>query len=91
MLYRFGYDRRALVWQTCVLWAALVLSYAVTEPAKNINWVFGPGTEPQQSIPPLLYLAIEMVVIPVFVMLPTHLVLKRMFPISRSAENASGG
>jgi hypothetical protein len=80
LLYRYSYDARALVWQTCVTWAALGLSYALTGPADNINWVFGPGSEPQRQIAPLAYLAIEMLVIPLFVLLPTHLFLKWMFP-----------
>jgi hypothetical protein len=63
-----------------VTWAALGLSYALTEPAKNINWVFGPGREPQQMIPAIAYFAIEMAVIPALVLLPTHLILKRLFP-----------
>jgi hypothetical protein len=82
LLYRFGYDPRALVWQICVTWAALALSYGLTEPAKNINWVFGPGREPQQVIAPFAYFAIEMAVVPALVLLPTHLVLKRLFPLT---------
>jgi hypothetical protein len=50
-----------------------------TDPQKNINWVFGPGNKPQHLLPPLLYLGLEMVVIPVCVFLPTHLLLKRFF------------
>jgi hypothetical protein len=82
LLYRFGYDPRALGLQTGVTWVALIMSYALTEPAKNINWVFGPGREPQQTIAPLAYFAIEMVVIPVLVLFPTHLLLRWMFPVS---------
>jgi len=82
LLYRFGYDPRALVLQICVTWAALGLSYALTEPARNINWVFGPGSEPQQMIPPLAYFAIQMLVIPAFVLFPTHLVLKWLFAVN---------
>lgn len=78
-LYRLGYDRRALLFQTLVTWAALLLAYAFTDRSENINWVFGPGSKPQQLLPPRIYLALEMAVLPLFVLLPMHLLLKRIF------------
>jgi len=80
LLYRNGYDSRAAIWQTGVTWAALLLSYAFTEPEKNINWVFGPGREPQQSMPPLLYLGLEMVLMPALMIVPMHFLLQWLFP-----------
>jgi hypothetical protein len=79
LLYRFGYDRRALIYQTLVTWAALLLAYLATEPEKNINWAFGPGNEPQQTLPPLLYLSLEMVALPLLVIVPMHLIVSRLF------------
>ena len=79
LLYRFGYDQRALMYQTLLTWVVLIVTYLATDPEKNINWVFGPGTKPQHLLPPLLYLGLEMVFIPMFVFLPTHLLLKRFF------------
>jgi hypothetical protein len=80
LLYRYGYDDRALIWQTLVTLVALALSYALTAPTENVNWVFGPGREPQQMLPPLLYLGLEMVAISALVLLPTHFLLQWMFP-----------
>jgi hypothetical protein len=74
-----GYDARALAAQTIVAWIVLPLVYALTDPADNINWVFGPGTSPQKTIPPPLYLGILMLFFPLCVYLPTHLVLRGMF------------
>jgi hypothetical protein len=79
LLYRFGYDQPALIYQTLLTWVVLIVTYVATDPEKNINWVFGPGNKPQQLLPPLLYLGLEIVVIPVCVFLPTHLLLKRFF------------
>jgi hypothetical protein len=79
LLYRLGYDQRALIYQTLLTWAVLVVTYLATDPEKNINWVFGPGTKPQHVLPPLVYLGLEMAIIPVCVFLPTHLLLKRFF------------
>lgn len=79
LLYRFGYDRRSFPRQVLLTWILLPLSYAVTDPATNVNWVFGPGNEPQHLVPPLIYLALEMVALPLFVLLPMHLILSRFF------------
>ena len=79
LLYRFGYDRRALIYQTLLTWVVLIVTYVATDPQKNINWVFGPGKKPQRLLPPLLYLGLEMLIIPVCVFLPTHMLLKRYF------------
>jgi hypothetical protein len=79
LLYRFGYDERALIYQTLLTWVVLVVTYVATDPEKNINWVFGPGNKPQQLLHPLLYLGLEMLIIPLCVFLPTHLLLKRFF------------
>jgi hypothetical protein len=79
LVYQFGYDRRALIYQTLLTWAVLIVTYVTTDPAKNINWVFGPGSKPQHVVPPLLYLGLEMAIIPICVFLPTHLLLDRFF------------
>lgn len=75
MLLRLGYDRRSLAMQTCLAWVVLPTTYLLTDPDKNINWVFGPGTKPQRSVPPLVYLMALMAALPLFVYLPSHLLL----------------
>jgi hypothetical protein len=79
LLYRLGYDRRALIYQTLLTWIILLVTYVATEREQNINWVFGPGSKPQRLLPPPLYLALEMAALPLFVFLPTHLILARFF------------
>jgi hypothetical protein len=76
---RLGYDRRAVVVQTISGSALFLLSYAFTDPKDNINWVFGPGAEPQRRLPPLVYLAALVVLFPLVVYWPTHHVLSRLF------------
>ena len=85
LLSRLGYDERALIYQTLLTWCVLIVTYLATDPAKNINWVFGPGKRPQQVMPPLLYLAIEMALF-LLVILVTHFVLKRGFVINHLAH-----
>ena len=79
LLRRLGYDRRALLVQILLTWAVLVVTYVVTVPADNINLVFGLREAPQTWIHPRLYLALEMIILPVAVCLPSHLLLKRLY------------
>ena len=79
LLARLGYDERALLVQTALAWIVLPVTYLVTEPAKNVNWVFGPGNRPQHRIPPLAYLLLLMLAFPAAVYLPTHLLLRAVF------------
>lgn len=79
LLRRLGYDRRAFAIQCGLTAIVLPLSYAASEPKDNINWVFGPGSHPQRRLPPLLYLGLVMLALPLLVHGPTHLVLRRVF------------
>jgi len=78
LLYRLGYDRRALLAQSLLVWLVLPLTYLVTDPAENINLVFGLGEAPQTFMDPLLYLALEMILLPLVIYLPVHLLLQRL-------------
>lgn len=80
-LARLGYDPRALTVQTILGTVLLILAYTLTDPAENVNWVFGPGAKPQSRIPRLVYLAAVMVFFPLVVYWPTHLVLSRVFSV----------
>ena len=79
LMIRLGYDERALVAQTVLAWVVLTLTYWLTDPKLNVNWVFGWGAKPQQLIPPPVYLALLMAGFLVLIHYPTHLVLKRFF------------
>ncbi len=79
MLYRLGYDRRAWLAATLLCWVVLPATYLFTDPARNINWVFGLGDTPQTWLPASLYLMGLMLLFPLCVYLPTHLVLQKAF------------
>lgn len=80
IVYRLGYDERALLAQTVLAWVVLPVSYLVTDPRENINWVRGLRGDSQNWMPGRLYLALLMLALPLFVYLPTHLVLKKLMP-----------
>jgi hypothetical protein len=74
---RLGYDRRALLAQTLLTWALLVVSYLVTSPERNLNWVLGFG-HVQTALPASVYLLGEMAVFPLVFYLPVHLLLRNI-------------
>src|SRR5918992_2411056 len=79
MLARLGYDSRAFVVQTALAWVVLPVTYAVTDPGKNINWVFGFGHPPRRRFSPKVHLLMLMLGFPLLVYLPTHLLLGALF------------
>ncbi|MBA4148242.1 MAG: membrane-associated protein [Verrucomicrobia bacterium] len=79
LIYRLGYDRRGFWFATIMAWILLPLSYLLTEPSENINWVYGFGDDPQDRFHPLAYLGMLMLFFPVAIYLPTHLALRKIF------------
>lgn len=74
-VWRLGYDRRALPWQTALTWLVIPLTWSVTDPERNINWVQGLFGQPQESLPPLVYLAGLMLGWPLVLYFPVHLLM----------------
>jgi hypothetical protein len=79
MVQRLGYDPRAWAFQTVVALVVLPVSYAATDPADNVNWVYGPGSKPQTRIGPRTYLVLVMLFFSLVIYLPTHLLLRALF------------
>lgn len=83
MVATLQYDARALPAQTLLAWVVLPLTYRLTTPEDNINWVYGFSGGPQRRLPPLGYLALLMVLVPVCLYGPTHFVLNAAFGHAR--------
>jgi hypothetical protein len=77
-LDRLGYDPRAVALQTVLGAVVLLLTWLLTDPAKNINWVFGPASGPQKRIPPLAWVGLAMLLWALTYGV-THFVLQRVF------------
>jgi hypothetical protein len=79
MVSRLGYDRGALVAQTALAWLVLPVTYWLTGPDQNVNWVFGPPKAQRSRRSSLVYLGFLMAAFPLFVYIPTHLLLLALF------------
>ena len=89
LVWRLGYDRRALVAWTALAWLLLLVCYFLLPGPRpdaglspvNINYVFGMSdAAPQTFVPPLAWLAGLMIGLPLLAFLPTHLALRRFAP-----------
>lgn len=79
MIARLGYTPRALPAQTALAWVVLPLTYWLTDPAANVNWVFGPGIGQGKRVPSPVHLGLLMIGFPLLVYLPTHVLLQALF------------
>ncbi len=75
---RLGYDPRAWRHASVGGGALLILTWLLTGPDRNINWVYGPAVV-QETLPGPLYLALYVAVLPFLVFRPTHWLLSRPF------------
>jgi hypothetical protein len=71
---RLGYDRRGWKLQTLTCWIVVPINF-FWRPGFDVNWARGPFGHEQQVMPGWLYLAGYLVVVPLVVYWPTHVVL----------------
>jgi hypothetical protein len=87
IVYRLGYDRRALPVWTVLAWILVLICYFLLPPAMpveqrafpdqpvNVNYVYNPLSDdaPQTWMSPFNYLAALMVFLPMVFYMPTHI------------------
>jgi hypothetical protein len=84
LVWKLGYDSRALRWQTVAGWVVLLLSYVFSDPKGNINWVYGFRDRAETWFPEPLHLVFLMAAFPILIYWPTHLFFKKHFRPSHS-------
>jgi hypothetical protein len=87
LVWRLGYDRRALVCWTVLAWVLLLVCYTLMPGPRadaasiatpvNINYVHGMSdTAAQTWMPPLAWFGTMLIGLPLLIFLPTHFVLR---------------
>jgi hypothetical protein len=85
LVWTLGYDRRALGAQTLLGWSVLLLTFFVVTTndqrrAGNVNYIFGlDEKEPQTWMAPAWWLGVLMILYPVCIYVPSHLLLRTIF------------
>ncbi len=74
-LWRLGYDRRGWKYQTLTAWVVVPINY-FWRPEYDVNWARGPFFREQDVMPGLVYLLAYLIVMPLLVYWPSHLVLQ---------------
>ncbi len=98
LVWRLRYDRRAFrAWAVLATGLMLICYFGMPKPPGppenpnlpvNINYVYGLASDrPQQWLPPLMYLSVMLVLMPLLIYLPTHLLLMKMFSRLGPAES----
>jgi hypothetical protein len=57
----------------------LPLSYLLSNPRENVNWVYGFGQNSQKHMPAPLFVILLMLLFPLVIYLSTHLLFARIF------------
>ena len=97
MVWRLGYDRRALVGWTLLAWGVLLASFALltsgsfdpADPAgpENLNKIVVPATaEGELWMRPWQWLGLLMVAYPLAIYLPSHVLLRAIMPETKGRE-----
>lgn len=78
-LRQFGYQTRALRFMIGLYWLILILTYFLTNPADNINWVFMPEILKLRAWGQAVWLIILAIGFPSLIFLPTHFIYQKYF------------
>ena len=89
LVWRLGYDGRALPAWTVVAWMLVLISFFLMPPPRpdpgltpvNIDYVWGfSDTEAQHWMPPGIWVVALMILLPALLYVPAHFLLRGMMP-----------
>lgn len=78
LLRRTGYDARGWRLQCLIGGAAVIAGWLLTDPHRNINWVYRPFEVDQALMPTPAFVVLLLVLNPVFVYLPGHFLVRAL-------------
>lgn len=79
-LFKWGYDKRAFIYQLILTEIVLLLTFFLTEPATNINLVFAATKYNWQWLPDWGWLLVMMIGLPVAIIFPLHKLYSALIP-----------
>ena len=74
-IWRLAYDPRGWKYQTLTAWIVVPINY-FWRPQYDVNWARGPFFREQHVVPGIVYLAAYLLLVPLLVYWPTHLILQ---------------
>jgi hypothetical protein len=74
-IWKLGYDAKGWKLQTLTAWIVVPINY-FWRPEHDVNWARGLFLHEQRMVPGWVYLLAYLVAVPLFIYLPTHLILK---------------
>jgi len=77
---RVGYHRRGWMLETALVAVLLPITFLVTDPASNINWLWRPFGLEQTWFSTNAFLPVMMIAYPLVLFLPTHALLSKLIP-----------
>jgi len=77
-IWRLGYDRQGWKYQTFTTWIVVPVNY-FWRPQFDVNWARGLFFHEQHVVPGWIYLSAYLIVVPLTVYWPTHLLLQRIY------------
>lgn len=77
-IWRLRYDKRGWTFQTVMTWVVVTINY-FWRPQFDVNWARGPFFHEQHVVPGFLYLIAYLVIVPLMVYWPTHLLLQWLY------------
>lgn len=76
LVYRVGYDRRGPWLQSVLTVAVLPLTWLLTDPERNVNWLQRPLGVEQVWLPEPAFVVVMMILYPVLLFWPGHLLTR---------------
>jgi hypothetical protein len=77
-IWRLGYDKLGWKLQTLMTWIVVPINY-FWRPQFDVNWARGLFFREQHLVPGPVYLLAYLIIVPLFVYWPTHLLLNRLY------------
>lgn len=85
-LWAWGYNKQTLKYAVPLYGVVLIFCYLFTSVQENINWVYLPQAYSWTNISSLQWLCLQLILYPLLIMLPKHLLFQKIFKKNNQSE-----